>query len=175
MRGMQDDEAIAFWDEVHAPLGLKRDATPPVRRRRLAWPALLVTAAVTGALAALAPAAWRAAHPGRHPVVVAETMAPAAPGEETRSLAASRRPSSAAMSAEPPSLRRVIEGGPNAPSAAPWRPVSAASADTAPRKVYSARPGPLIINVAEALAAAKLGGDANAMAASESRDPGSSR
>ncbi len=140
---MQDEEAITYWDEVHAPLGLGRQTRPVRAGGRFAWPALLVGAAVFGALAGSAPAAWRALRPvfvqapSVRPIV-AQTL-PAPPADSKLQ--------------EPLGLRnRIVSEAPL--PAAPPKPAPAKVGDPAGRANASGS-GPLIINVAEALAAAK--------------------
>jgi hypothetical protein len=146
---MQDEDAIAYWDEMNAPLGLGRVSESAPRHRRI-WPALLAAAALAGALAGLAPAAWRVARV--HTLVASASVERASPPVEP-----SARKGIPEAPAEITGLRRtpLSEAAPE-PSPPPVRPIRTESSGDPAAGADAGRPRALIINVAEALAAAKL-------------------
>ena len=141
---MEDEEAIGYWDEVHAPLGLDRPTPRGPARGGFIWPALLVGAAVLGALAGSAPAAWRALRP-----VVAQ-----APSTRPIVAQALPAPSAQSKSQEPLGLKNGTVSDVPPPAPPPAKPAPA-KAGGAAASANANESGPLIINVAEALAATK--------------------
>ena len=139
---------LGYWDEMHAPLGLRGEPRSSPGRRRV-WPALLAASAISGALFWGGAVAWRMPH--------VQNMVASA-GDQWSHPAAERTSGTPSESpAEDLGLRRTAVTDTSAQLAPPVaRPAGTQSPHAPVSEPDVTQSRALIINVAEALAAAKL-------------------